>query len=300
MAFATAADGTRLFYTEHGTGVPIVFIHEYCGDWRSWDDQVRQLSRGWRCIAYSARGYPGSDAPEDEARYGQQIATRDVVAVMDAAGIDKAHVVGLSMGGYTALMTAIEFPDRVRACVAAGAGSGSLKSSRDGFLAEARHAAAQMQRTGQIDARAMALGPTRVQFERKDPMGRQRFVDHLSQHPAHAAANTLLKVQCLRASLYDLEAELAAVAAPTLLLVGDEDEPCLDVNVWMKRLMPSARLALLPGSGHAINLEEPARFNGIVESFLSEVDRGAWRPRDPRAVPGASASSFGPGRSRPR
>lgn len=295
MAFATAADGTRLFYAESGSGVPVVFVHEYCGDWRSWDDQMRQLARGWRCIAFSARGYPGSQAPEDEARYGQEIATRDVIAVMDAAGVDKAHVVGLSMGGYTALMTAIMFPQRVRACVAAGAGSGALKSSREGFLAEARATAAQMRGTGRLDARAMALGPTRVQFQRKDPIGWQRFVDHLAEHPPHAAASTLLKVQCLRASLYDLEAELAAVAAPTLLLVGDEDEPCLDVNLWMKRVMPSARLAFLPGSGHAINLEEPALFNGLVENFLSQVDRGAWRPRDPRAVTGASASTLGPG-----
>jgi pimeloyl-ACP methyl ester carboxylesterase len=78
-----------------------------------------------------------------------------------------------------------------------------------------------------------------------------------------------------RASLYDLEAELKAVKAPVLLLVGDEDEPCLDVNLWMKRLMPVARLALLPGSGHAINLEEPALFNRLIGEFLADVERGS-------------------------
>jgi pimeloyl-ACP methyl ester carboxylesterase len=98
----------------------------------------------------------------------------------------------------------------------------------------------------------------------------------------------LRTVQAARASLYDLEAELKAVKAPVLLVVGDEDEPCLDVNVWMKRLMPTARLGLLPGAGHAINLEELALFNELIARFLAEVERGSWRPRDPRAKPGST------------
>ncbi len=112
---------------------------------------------------------------------------------------------------------------------------------------------------------------------------------HLAEHPAHAAAKTLRNVQAGRASLYDLEAELKGIKAPVLLLVGDEDEPCLDVNLWMKRLMPNARLGFLPGSGHAINLEEPALFNQLTEQFIADVERGSWRARDPRAVLGTKA-----------
>jgi len=97
-------------------------------------------------------------------------------------------------------------------------------------------------------------------------------------------------VQAGRPSLYDLEAELKGIKAPVLLLVGDEDEPCLDVNLWMKRLMPSARLAFLPGAGHAINLEEPSLFNQLTEQFIVEVERGQWRPRDARALVGATTS----------
>ena len=144
--------------------------------------------------------------------------------------------------------------------------------------------AAEFERTGKIDAEAMGLGPTRVQLQNKDPIGWRRSVAHLAEHPADAAARTLRTVQSGRASLYDLEAELKAIKAPVLLLVGDEDEPCLDVNLWMKRLMPSARLGLLPGSGHAINLEEPALFNQLIEQFIVEVERGTWRPRDARAL----------------
>jgi pimeloyl-ACP methyl ester carboxylesterase len=279
------AQGARIYYEETGSGTPILFIHEFGGDYRSWEDQVRRFGRGWRCVTWSARGYPRSHAPDDEKLYGQDFFNADAVAVLDAAGIAKAHVVGLSMGGYTALMLAARFPERVISCVAAGAGSGALKSTRALFIKEALARAAGFERAGAIDAPTYGLSPTRVQLENKDPIAWRKFVEHLDEHAAGAAASTLRTVQAGRASLYDLESELAAIAAPVLLLVGDEDEPCLDVNLWMKRLMPTARLGLLPSSGHAINLEEPELFNLLVERFINDVERGSWRPRDPRATP---------------
>jgi pimeloyl-ACP methyl ester carboxylesterase len=278
------AQGARIYYEDIGSGTPILFIHEFGGDYRSWEDQVRHFGRAWRCVTWSARGYPRSDAPDDEKLYGQDFFNRDAVAVLDAAGIAKAHVVGLSMGGYTALVLAARFPERVISCVAAGAGSGALKATRARFIEESLARAAEFERAGTIDAAAYGLSPTRVQLQSKDPIAWRKFVEHLAEHPAGAAARTLRTVQAGRASLYDLESELAAIAAPVLLLVGDEDEPCLDVNLWMKRLMPTARLGFLPGCGHAINLEEPALFNQLTEQFIADVERGSWRPRDPRAV----------------
>jgi pimeloyl-ACP methyl ester carboxylesterase len=283
------SEGARIYYEETGRGTPILFIHEFGGDNRSWDDQMRHFGRGWRAISWSARGYPPSDCPDDEKLYGQDFFNRDAIAVLDAARVDKAHVVGLSMGGYTALMIAAKYPERVLSCTAAGAGSGALKATREQFLADARARAAAFEKAGRIDAEAMGLNPTRVQLLNKDPIGWHTFVAHLAEHPAHAAAKTLRTVQAGRASLYDLGAELKAIKAPIFLIVGDEDEPCLDVNLWMKRLLPNARLALLPGSGHAINLEEPKLFNEQVERFIVEVERGAWQPRDKRALPVASA-----------
>jgi pimeloyl-ACP methyl ester carboxylesterase len=278
-----AAQGARIYYDETGQGTPILFIHEFAGDHRSWHLQTHHFAGGWRCIAWSARGYPPSDCPEDQALYGQDFFNRDAIAVLDAAGVGKAHVVGLSMGGYTALMLAASHPERVISCVAAGAGSGALKATRAQFIEESLARAAEFDRQGRIDAERYGLGPARVQLQSKHPIAWRMFVEHLAEHPAHAAAKTLRSIQAGRASLYDLERELKGIAAPVLLLVGDEDEPCLDVNLWMKRLMPTARLALLPGSGHAINLEEPELFNRLVEQFIVEVDRGRWRPRDPRA-----------------
>jgi pimeloyl-ACP methyl ester carboxylesterase len=277
------SQGARIYYEETGRGTPILFIHEFGGDHRSWREQMRHFGRGWRSIAWSARGYPPSDAPDDEKLYRQDFFNRDAIAVLDAAGLAKAHIVGLSMGGYTALMLAAKYPERVISCVAAGAGSGALKATRAQFIEESRARAAEFDRKGTIDAEAYGLSPTRVQLQVKDPAGWRTFVEHLAEHPAHAAANTLRTVQAGRASLYDLEVELKGIAAPVLLLVGDEDEPCLDVNLWMKRLMPTARLCLLPGAGHAINLEEPELFNQLVAQFIAEVERGSWRPRDPRA-----------------
>ena len=286
------SNGARIYYEETGEGQPVVFVHEYAGDYRTWDDQMRHFGRGWRCLTMSARGYPKSDAPQDEALYGQDFFTADIIAVMDTAKISKAHVVGLSMGAYASLMVAIKHPDRVLSVVSAGAGSGSPLDMREAFRNECRATAAHFEKTGKIDADAMGHGPTRIQLKNKDPIGWRRFVEQLAEHPAHAAAKTLRKVQAGRASLYELEAQLKAIACPVLLMVGDEDEPCLDVNLWMKRLMPVADLVLLPGSGHAINLEEPLLFNQFVEQFLARVDSGRWRRRDPSAKPGGVLTSL--------
>ena len=193
--------GARLYYEETGHGTPILFIHEFGGDHRSWQDQRRHSGRGRRCITWAARGYPPSDAPQHESLYGQEFFNGDAIAVLDAAGIGRAHVVGLSMGGYTALMLAAKHPDRVISCTAAGAGSGALKSTRAQFLDECRLAAAAYERGGRLDAEAMNLSPTRVQLQAKDPAAWRMSVQHLAEHPAHAAAKTLRTVQAGRASL---------------------------------------------------------------------------------------------------
>ena len=124
MPYVTAQDGTRLYYEEIGSGTPVVFVHEYAGDWRTWEPQMRYFSRGHRCVTFSARGYPPSDVPEDETRYSQNIARQDVVAVLDGLGIQKAHIVGHSMGAYTTLHVGIHHPERCVSLTAAGCGWG--------------------------------------------------------------------------------------------------------------------------------------------------------------------------------
>jgi pimeloyl-ACP methyl ester carboxylesterase len=136
-------------------------------------------------------------------------------------------------------------------------------------------------------AQHIGMGPTRVQLLTKDPLGWNEFVAHHGEHSAEGSSFTLRNYQALRPSLYDLEPALRACPVPVLLVVGDEDEPCLDANLWLKRTMPTARLWVMPASGHAVNLEEPAAFNAGVHDFLTMVDRGRWQPRDPRTLTGA-------------
>src|SRR5258707_6410036 len=112
MAHLTTDDGVKLYYEETGAGSPIVFVHEFAGDHRSWEPQVRYFSRMYRCITYSARGYPPSDVPEDWAQYSQDRARDDIRSVLDALKIDQAHIVGLSMGGFATVHFGFTYPRR--------------------------------------------------------------------------------------------------------------------------------------------------------------------------------------------
>ena len=134
-------------------------------------------------------------------------------------------------------------------------------------------------------------GPTRVQLQNKDSRGFAEYIRQLAGHSATGSANTMLGYQARRPSLYDLTAEMARIDVPTLVLAGDEEEPCLEVCLLMKRAIRTAGLAILPKSGHAINLEEPALFNQLVGDFFHQVEAGRWMPRDPRS---AVASIYGP------
>ena len=284
-------DGVALYAESTGTGQPLLFIHEFAGDHRSWEPQVRFFCRGYRCVTYAARGYPPSAVPEDPAAYSQQRAVVDAVAVLDGLGIDRAHVAGLSMGGFTALHLALRHPERVLSAVVAGAGYGAQPERAAAFRAECLATAAAFEAEGAPQvAQRYAIGPARVQFQRKNPRGWAEFAAALAGHSATGSALTMRGVQAARPSLYALRDGLATIAAPMLLVVGDEDEGCLEPALMLKRAIASAGLVVLPRTGHTANLEEPGVFNEAVDRFLAAVVRGAWRPRDPRSL---SASTTG-------
>lgn len=277
MAYVQA-EGARLYVEEAGTGHPIVFVHEFGSDLREWEAQMRHFSRSYRCIAYNARGYPPSDVPDALNSYGWEHAVADIVAVMDGLGLATAHLVGLSMGGYAVLQFGLAHPDRASAIVAAGAGTGSHPSQREAWLAEApAMARGFLERGMEAMADEMAHGPTRIQLKHKDPRGWRDFTEHLRGHSAHGMSNTMARYQSLRPSLHDFEERFRQMRIPVLLAVGDEDEPCLDTNLMLKRAIPGAGLWICPNTGHAINLEEPAAFNAEVEAFLSAAESGRWR-----------------------
>jgi pimeloyl-ACP methyl ester carboxylesterase len=281
----TTDDDVRLHYEEVGTGVPIVFVHEFAGDCRSWEPQLRHFGAHYCCIAYNARGYPPSDVPQDLERYSQARARDDIRAVLDGLRIDKAHIVGLSMGGFATLHFGFTYPDRARSLTICGCGYGAAVGERARFAEEAEAAAARFDRLGIAKAAEIyARGPTRVQHQNKDPRGFREFADMLAGHSATGSAMTLRGVQKRRPSLYDLADEMAKITAPTLIMTGDEDWPCLEPGLMMKRTIATAGLVVMPNCGHAINLEEPEAFNRHLDAFLHAVELGKWPRRDQRAM----------------
>lgn len=285
MPFAVTDDGIRLYYEEAGSGTPLVFVHEFGGDHRSWEPQLRRFARRYRCVTFAARGYPPSDVPDDPTRYHQRRAAADVATVIDALGAGPAHVVGNSMGGFATLHLGLRHPERTRSLVVAGCGYGAHPDRAAGFRAESEKLAAAFETEGSAAvAEWYGVGPARVQYQAKDPRGHAEHVRILAEHDARGAALTMRGVQAARPSLYDLRDELAALDLPVLVIAGDEDDGVLETDLMLKRTIPRAGLAVLPRSGHLTNLEEPALFNDLVGDFLARVEAGRWGPRDPRSL----------------
>lgn len=284
MPYANA-NGVKLYYEEAGSGFPLIFVHEFAGDSRSWEPQVRFFSRRYRCITYNARGYPPSDVPENPAAYSQTIATEDIAYVLRHLSIPRAHVVGLSMGGYATLHFGLRYPELARSLVVAGCGYGSVAEQRAQFKADADVLAREFETLGMAKvAETYAAGPHRVQFEAKDPRGWAEFARMLAEHSAKGSALTMRGVQKARPSVFELQGELRKMTVPTLIVTGDEDEPCLEPNLFLKRTIPTAGLLVLPKSGHTVNLEEPDLFNRSLQDFFASVEAGRWGVRDPRSI----------------
>jgi len=285
MAYATTDDGVRLWFEETGSGAPVIFVHEFAADHRSWEAQMRHFGQRYRCITFGARGYPPSDVPEKPSSYSQVRATDDILAVLDHLKIPAAHVVGLSMGGFATLHFGFRHPTRALSLVVAGVGYGAEKEQQAKFKSEVEVVARSLLEEGMVAfAAKYAYGPTRVQFENKEPRGFAQFKKELGEHSALGSANTQLGVQGARPSLYDLVDRMRAMTVPTLVLTGDEDWPCLAPSLLLKREIPSAALAVMPNCGHTINLEDPDLFNRIVGDFIVQVQAGRWPKRDPRAM----------------
>ena len=287
MAFADNG-GVKLFFEETGNGIPIVFVHEFADDYRSWLPQVRFFSRRYRCITFNARGYPPSDVPEEQEQYSQAIAADDIAAVMRHAGIKQAHIVGISMGGFAVLHFGMRYAEMAKSLTVAACGYGASYDQRKQYAADSEILAAEY---GKIGAAAMAKmyanGAFRQPFKNKDPAGWAEFRDTLAEHSAKGAALTMRGVQKRRPSLYDLENELQKIKIPTLIISGDEDDWCLEPSLYLKRTIPASGLWIVPRTGHTINLEEPAAFNMQLSEFFVMVESKRWSERP--KVEGASA-----------
>lgn len=184
MPHMASRDGTRLYYEEAGAGRAVIFVHEYAGDFRTWEPQMRHFARSHRCITHSQRGYPPSDVPTD--------------------------------------------------------------------------------------------GATRQTQKNKDPRGFAEFARMLSEHSKEGHALTMLHLQAKRPTLWEIESELTKFSVPLLVVVGDEDDWCLDPSVFLKRTVPTAGLNVIPRSGHTITSEEPAAFNAALAELFAAAEAGRW------------------------
>ncbi len=272
-------NGLDIYYETTGDGFPVVFCHEFAGDYRSWAPQVRYFSRLYRCVTYSCRGFPPSDVPERPEDYSQDLLIADLRGLFEELGIRQAHVVGFSMGGSVVLNFGLRYPELCRSIVAAGAGTGS--TNRETFERDVAGVVDLIESKGIKEfAEVYANGPSRQPFKRKDPQGWAEFRERLAEHSPVGQSRTIVGVQLNRPTLLTLEKELDQMPLPVLLIVGDEDEPCIEVGVFLKRHIRGSGLAMVPQTGHTINLEEPALFNRLVEDFFHLVEAGKWASRE--------------------
>ncbi|MEO8133272.1 MAG: alpha/beta hydrolase [Betaproteobacteria bacterium] len=291
-------DRVNLYYEEAGTGTPIVFVHEFAGDYRSWEPQMRHFSRRYRCVTYSARGYLPSDVPDSADSYSQDRQRDDIRAVLDGLGIDRAHIVGCSMGAFATLHFGMEFctseaSARALSLTLVGCGAGAHPAVYRQFREDSVQRAAAIRREGMAKlAATYGHGAARIQYLAKDPRGFAEYLAQLEEHSDAGSANTMEGYQGRRPCLYDLTDRMAAIDVPVLVICGDEDELCLEPSLLIKRAVARAGLSILPNAGHAVNLEEMRAFNQVLDDFLHQVGQDRWGPRDSRAAPD---SIWGPG-----
>lgn len=272
-----ASDGVRLHVRETGQGEPMLFVHEFSGDQRSWDPQLAFFGRHAHCVTYSARGYLPSDVPAAVTAYSQERAADDVADVIRGLGLGAAHVVGLSMGGFAALHFGLRHPELAKSLVIAGCGYGSKPEQQPGYGERMRAEADHAEKIGMAAfSTELARSAYAMPLRAKDPQGWAVFAAQLAEHSVRGTAMTLRAVLATRPSLWHLEDKLRGMQLPVLLLAGDEDEPCLEPGLFLKRSIPGAALCVLPRTGHLANIEDPAAFNEVVFKFITAVNSGRW------------------------
>ena len=286
MPHATV-NGVSLFYEETGDGDPIVFAHEFSDDYRSWAGQVDHFALRYRCITYNARGFAPSEAPEALDAYSQEHSVEDMAGLMRHLGIDEAHIVGLSMGSMTTLHFGLRYPEMARSLVIAGTGPGDTARAKARFEAEIEIFIKDVETRGwRRVAEDYGLADDRQRLRDKDPAAYEGFQGRLAARALNGPMQTLRRTVTGRPLLADLADALGAMAVPTLIATGDEDHVCIDTSLYLKRLLPAAGLRIFPKTGHAINLEEPERFNQALDDFFAAVEEGRWHttPDDSRSV----------------
>ena len=268
-------NGVDLYWEETGQGAPLVWLHEYGGDLRSWEPQVRHFSRQYRVVTYNHRGYAPSTIPKASCDFSQDILVEDLFQLLNHLGLGPVHLGGCSMGANVARDFAIVHENMTRSLILVGAGAGSF--NREQFLKTQEAIAADLELEGMVSLiRNFEAVPTRASFKAKDPRGFAEFLRLAREHDAQACAHLAREVLVKRKTIVELESKLRALRIPTLIMVGDRDAPCVEPSMVMREWIPHAGLVVFPACGHTPNIEEPGLFNFHVAEFLAAVDGCRW------------------------
>jgi len=270
-----SVNGVDLYWEEAGQGVPLVWVHEYGGDLRSWEPQARYFSRRYRVVTYNHRGYPPSTVPKAARDYSQDLLVEDLHRLLRHLGLGPVHLCGCSMGANVARDFAIAHEEMTRSLILVGAGAGSV--NREQFLKTQDASAAALEREGIATlVRNFDSLPTRASFKQKDPRGFAEFLRQAGEHDAQASAHPAREVMAKRKTIFEVETELKGLRVPTLIMVGDRDAPCVEPSLVMRGWIPHAGLVVFPACAHTPNLEEPGLFNLHVSDFLAAVEGDRW------------------------
>ncbi|MBB43162.1 MAG: alpha/beta hydrolase [Rhodospirillaceae bacterium] len=287
------ANGAELYAEAVGDGPAIIFVHEFADNLESWAGQISALCRRFKCIAFNARGYPPSEVPENPELYSQRIAAEDINSVLESYSLKSAHIVGCSMGAFATLHFSILYPEKCKSITLISCGYGSPKELQTDYARDSEMLADKYIELGAEQmAELYAEGVFRQQFKKKDLRGWMAFRSRLSDHSTLGASLTMRGVQRLRPSLYDLQEDIRKVNVPALIIVGDEDDWCIEPSVYLKRTLPNAGLCILPRTGHTVNLEEVGFTNRVLMEFLAMAESGKCLPKENYIGKSALLSGF--------
>ncbi|HEX3408383.1 MAG TPA: alpha/beta fold hydrolase [Caulobacteraceae bacterium] len=246
-------NGVELYYEVHGSGPPVLLTHGYSASAHMWEGQVKPFSETYKLITWDMRGHGRTDYPDDLTAYSEAETVADMAAILDAVGVRKAVIGGLSLGGYMSLAFHLAHPERTEALLIIDTGPGYKSDEpRQGWNATAIRRAESFEKNG-LPPAGSGGAETRAAPHR-DATGLARAArGMLTQHDARVISS------------------LPEIQVPSLVLVGANDQPFLAASDYMAAKIPGAKKVVLPDAGHAANIDQPAAFNAAVLGFLADL-----------------------------
>ncbi len=262
-------NGLRLQYVERGTGAAMILLHGLCAGADTWQDTMNHFEGRFRVLAYDARGHGQSGMPDKPDAYSQAIMVQDLADFMEARKIQKAILVGHSMGAGVSLNFALQYPDRCLKLVLVGIGTGC---SNPKFWQEWWGRLAEL-------AERQGMAPVLEEMARvpswRDAFNHPEIGEGLRQtvlrNSPKAIAHVISGIQMKRASIFDLEARLKECPVSTLVVFSESDSPVIECSRFISRCMPNAKLKSLPARSHWTYLEAPVKFLSALDKFLAKV-----------------------------